>query len=355
MEILTTTSPSPPKTYHGTAVQGIIAANSNNGSGIAGINWGSDVANLDVLDGNLEDLTSAQATQLMIDQAASQGQNLVINMSFGVESFGATNHPNHAELEQVVAANPNTLFVIAAGNSGNLGQEGIASPAILAQAYDNVIAVGASWGYQNEFGSATEPGTRIEYDGYWGSQYGAGLTLMGPSEVITTDAFPDSGFGYSPAFNGTSAATPNVTGVASLVWSANSNLTAADIKQILSETATDLGQAGYDIFHGHGFVNADAAVRRAIALKVTNSNNFFGNSLAAPLVNFSFEEVVTLPETNSSQSVVSSSTEPNLEVINHFGNEITTSLFDYEAAGMGEVIELNPALHPELVADVLAA
>jgi subtilisin family serine protease len=101
---------------------------------------------------------------------------------------------------------------------------------------------------------------------------------MGPSEVIATEAANSlSGvqFGFNsnaPAtnasipFNGTSAATPNVTGVASLVWSANPNLTAAQVRSILSQTAYDLGFSGYDPIYGHGFINADAAVRSAIAL-----------------------------------------------------------------------------------------
>lgn len=351
----------PQNSSHGTAVQGIIAANTNNGVGIAGINWSSDVANLDVLDGNDADITDVAATQMMIDHAASQGQNLVINMSFGVDSFGAINHPSHAELEQVVAANPNTLFLIAAGNSGHLGQEGIASPAILAQAYDNVIAVGASWGYQDEAGFATIPGDRIEYDGYWGSQYGNGLTLMGPSEVFTTDAIRDLGFDYTSTFNGTSAATPNVTGVASLVWSANSDLTASQVKQILSETATDLGQAGYDIFYGHGFVNADAAVRRAIALgRTDNNNSTFGSSSVVAQAGLIPNDTANFPETNQAASLApDSEVANNLEVISHFGNEITSNLFDYEAAGMAEIIDLNSSLQTELVkelySDLLAA
>lgn len=251
---------------HGTAVQGIIAADTNNGLGIAGINWNSDVYNIDVLDGNAGDLTLADAAQSMINLASSQGQRLVVNMSLGSASFNQNFHP---DFEQVVADNPDVLFAIAAGNNGHLGQAGLASPAVLAQEYDNVMAVGASWGTSNALGSATNPGQRIDYQGVWGSQYGAGLTLMGPSEVITTDAFPSLGFDYNYQFDGTSAATPNVTGVASLVWSANSDLSAAEVKEILSQTSYDLGVQGYDGFYGHGFVNADAAVRQAIALART--------------------------------------------------------------------------------------
>lgn len=61
--------------------------------------------------------------------------------------------------------------------------------------------------------------------------------------------------------------TSSLTTVASLVWSANPNLTAREVHTVLAQTAYDLGRAGYDLVYGHGFVNADAAVRRAIALR----------------------------------------------------------------------------------------
>lgn len=255
---------------HGTAVHSIISANTNNGIGMSGINWNSTVFNIDVLGGDKNDQTLVEATKNMIAEAEENNQNLVINMSLGTATFGVN---YHASLAKVIADNPDVLFVISAGNRGNLGKEGIASPAILAEQYDNVIAVGASWGTEDANGYSREPGQRIEYSGWWGSQYGSGLTLMGPSEVVSARA-SDSGWGghfnYQTNFNGTSASAPNVAGVASLVWSANENLTAANIKQILSETAYDLGSSGYDMYYGHGFVNADAAVRRAL---VANSEN----------------------------------------------------------------------------------
>ncbi|MGB5714472.1 MAG: S8 family serine peptidase, partial [Waterburya sp.] len=51
---------------HGTCVQGIIAAASNNGLGISGINWNSDVLSIDIdIDNNYGDLTVFDATQSM--------------------------------------------------------------------------------------------------------------------------------------------------------------------------------------------------------------------------------------------------------------------------------------------------
>lgn len=251
-------------TSHGTAVQGIIAAESNNHIGLSGINWNSDTLQIDVLGNDFTDQSLVAATQTMIDFADQNGKQLVINMSLGTSSF---NQNFHADLAQVIASNPDVLFVIAAGNSGNLGVTGLASPAVLAQYFDNVIAVGASWGRQDQYGNSTQPGQRIQYSS-WGSQYGPGLTLMAPSEVITTQAENTANgtrFGYTDRFNGTSAATPNLTGVASLVWSANPDLSAGQVKQILAQTAYDLGASGYDYYYGYGFVNADAAVRQALA------------------------------------------------------------------------------------------
>lgn len=248
---------------HGTAVQGIIAAASNNGIGLSGINWNSTVLTTDVLDNNPDDLPLALATREMIDFALSRGQRLVINMSLG-------GGPIDPALEQLVAQyQDSVLFVIAAGN---VDRNGIFNPAALAQRYQNVIAVGASWGNDDRFGNPRVPGTRISYPGSWGSSYGPGLSLMGPSEVVTTEANRGSlgvTFDIESEFNGTSAAAPNVAGVASLVWSANPNLTATQVYQILAETAYDLSAPGYDLLTGHGFVNADAAVRRAIALAST--------------------------------------------------------------------------------------
>ena len=252
-------------TSHGTDVQGVIAANSDNGVGMSGINWNSSVFSIDVLgsDGGSDqgDQSLVQATQNLVDFARSQGQRLVINMSLG----GGSIDPG---LEQLVAANQDSvLFVIASGNDD---RNSLSNPASLAARYDNVVAVGASWGSQDTYGNPESAGTRISYSGGWGSNYGSGLTLMAPSEVIATSAtssyYGGTTFDYDSKFNGTSAAASNVTGVASLVWSANSNLSATQVKTILSQTAYDLGSPGYDLVYGNGFVNADAAVRRAIAL-----------------------------------------------------------------------------------------
>jgi serine protease len=245
---------------HGTLVQGTIAAKSNNKKGGAGITE-SDVMHIDVVGEDALDYNLATATQAMIDKANAEGKkNLVVNLSLA----GGYS----TQFEDLVAGNQDkALFVIASGNGNS---NSIASPADLAKKYDNVMAVGSSWGTQDWYGNATTPGERVSYSNWWGSNYGEGLTVTAPSEFVATSATRnDSGefdFDYNDKFNGTSASTANVSGVASLVWSVNSQLSAAQVKAIISETAYDLGDAGYDEVYGSGFINADAAVRRALAI-----------------------------------------------------------------------------------------
>ncbi len=61
-------------------------------------------------------------------------------------------------------------------------------------------------------------------------------------------------------YSGTSMATPHVSGVAALVWSAKPALSDDAVEDLLKKHATDLGTAGYDTTYGHGLVNAERSV-----------------------------------------------------------------------------------------------
>jgi subtilisin family serine protease len=71
-------------------------------------------------------------------------------------------------------------------------------------------------------------------------------------------------------FDGTSMATPHVSGVAALVWSYFPGCTGEQIRQSLDKSALDLGVAGRDNKFGYGLVQAKAAYDRITALGCGN-------------------------------------------------------------------------------------
>jgi serine protease len=64
-------------------------------------------------------------------------------------------------------------------------------------------------------------------------------------------------------YDGTSTATPHVTGVIALIWSTNLGLSSTTVENHLFSTCTDLGAAGYDTAYGRGIVNASGTVSSA--------------------------------------------------------------------------------------------
>jgi subtilisin family serine protease len=81
---------------------------------------------------------------------------------------------------------------------------------------------------------------------------------IGSSATVNTVP-STSGNGYS-YYDGTSMATPHVSGVAALVWSANPTWTNVQIREALNVTAQDLGTAGRDTSYGWGLIQAKAAL-----------------------------------------------------------------------------------------------
>lgn len=63
---------------------------------------------------------------------------------------------------------------------------------------------------------------------------------------------------------GNSLSAPHMAGIVSLMFSANPDLLPWKIKEILLNTAKDLGDKGFDYQHGHGYVNAYDAVKAAM-------------------------------------------------------------------------------------------
>jgi serine protease len=231
---------------HGTHVAGTIAQSTNNDVGVAGVAFRCAVMPVKVLDytGEGDYFSIAQGIYYAVDNGAR-----VLSMSFG--------GPQDAEtLEQAVAYayQEGATVVCAAGNDYERGNE----PSYPA-AYDAYcIAVGA----------VRYDDTRAYY-----SNTGSYLDLAAPGGDLTVDqnhdGYPDGvlqqTFTVDPAtfnyyfFQGTSMATPHVSGVAALLIS--SGVTQPDeVREAMEMTARDEGDDGWDAEYGWGVVDAYAAL-----------------------------------------------------------------------------------------------
>lgn len=211
---------------HGTHVAGTIAAETNNGLGVAGVMWQAQILPLKVCDSqgscNGDDVAAA------ISYAADQGAN-AINMSLGGScSQTIADAVNYAYFEKGV------IIVAAAGNSGlSIGYPAKHPP---------VIAVGAT-DYNDE---------RAYF-----SSYGNELDVVAPGVDIWSTV-PNNGY---DSFKGTSMASPHVAGVAGLLLAQRPDLSAGQVREILHQSADDLGEDGFDRYYGYGRVNAYQALQ----------------------------------------------------------------------------------------------
>lgn len=216
---------------HGTHVAGTVAALDND-LGVVGVAPEVSLYAVKVLsDGGSGTVSSVVAG---INWAVDEGIP-ILNMSLGSGSSSLT--MKEACDAAYLAGH---LVVASAGNNGNPGGRGdnVGYPA----AYESVIAVAAS----------TINDTRASY-----SSTGPAVELIAPGSGILSTV-PGDKYGTK---NGTSMASPHVAGVAALVWAANPGLTNAGVRQILRDTAEDLGLSSNH--QGHGLARADLAVSKA--------------------------------------------------------------------------------------------
>ena len=232
---------------HGTHVAGTVAQTTNNYYGVAGVAFDCSIMPVKVLNETGYGAYSGIANGIYY--ATDNGAD-VISMSLG----GPTPSPT---LEDAVAyAYNNGVTVVAA--VGNEYQHG--NPPQYPAAYDDyIIAVGA---------------TRYDEIRSYYSNTGSYLDLTAPGGDITVDQNSD-GYGdgvlqqtFSGGdpcdfglwfFQGTSMATPHVSGVAALLI-ANGVTGPDNVRNRLESTAEDKGTPGWDEEYGWGIVDAYAAL-----------------------------------------------------------------------------------------------
>lgn len=238
---------------HGTACAGIAAAAGNNGLGVIGIAPDCKIMGIRIAyeaGGYL--VTSDSRITGGINTAVSRGADVLSNSwGGGNPSQAITNAIRNAKTAG--RGGKGCVVCFAAGNDDGP----VSYPGTLSE----VITVAAC----NEYG---ERKSKTSQDGedWWGSNYGPEIDFCAPGvHIITTDIMGDKGYNkngnYALTFNGTSAATPFVAGVAALILSINPDLTAALVEDILSSSTDNLAGNGHDIYTGHGRINAFKAVK----------------------------------------------------------------------------------------------
>ncbi|SEM16686.1 type VII secretion-associated serine protease mycosin [Mesobacillus persicus] len=214
---------------HGTHVAGIIASETNNREGIAGVTWYNKIMPIKAM--SAEGYGTTFDISKGIIWAVDHGAD-VINLSLG-------NYKESNVLKRAIryAYEKDVVLIAAAGNDSSQ------QPSYPA-AYPEVISVSA-----------------VSYDGSLAgfSNYGSYINISAPGEYIPSTYFNEQ---YA-SLSGTSMAAPHVAGLAGLMKATNSNLTNKDIMSIIQNSARDLGKRGKDIQFGNGLINVNQALKEA--------------------------------------------------------------------------------------------
>ncbi|MHA1878929.1 MAG: S8 family peptidase, partial [Candidatus Heimdallarchaeota archaeon] len=227
---------------HGTHCAGIVAAE-DNGEGVIGVAPKTSIYAVRALDaygsGSVSDIVAG------IDWCINNDMD-VISMSLGSSSPDST-------LEDAVTRAYNAGIVVVAA-SGNDGKNAISYPA----KYADAIAVGAIDSNHN-LASFSNYGPEQEV-----VAPGVDIYSTMPTYTVTLNSWWYGGLSKNyDQMSGTSMATPMVAGVCALILSANPNLSPGEVRNILHDTAVDLGTSGWDQNYGYGEVDALEAVNAA--------------------------------------------------------------------------------------------
>ncbi|MCK5876441.1 MAG: S8 family peptidase [Candidatus Marithrix sp.] len=250
--------------FHGTHVAGIIAAQSNNHEGIAGVSWNTSIMPLRALG------KGGSGTEYDIEQAIRYAAGLpndsgtvptysadIINLSLG---GGAFSEGTQMLLDEVWNAG---VIVVAASGNGNT------SVPMFPASLDSVISVGAininkrlaSYSNYGSYLDVVAPGGDDTSDVDGDGNPDGIISTMGSNSA---DKRLQLEYSYNYAM-GTSMAAPHVAGVISLMKAVNPNLTPQDVENLLvsGQITDDLGENGRDDKFGYGLINARKAVLAA--------------------------------------------------------------------------------------------
>ena len=231
---------------HGTHVAGIIAAESNNNLGIAGLSLNNKIKIMPVkvLDSNGGSFNNvANGIRWAVDNGAD-----IINMS-----LGSTFNSNVISNALNYAYNKGVILVGAVGNSGSIVE--------FPGAYPEVIGVAATdQNNENTRFSAYFSNTNIPNK--FETHKGVDISAPGLNILSTYDQYnEDFNFGNNnnvlKYLSGTSMATPIVSGCLAVLLQQNKEFRKNPllVRKILLHSSKDIKYPNYDPYTGYGLVN----------------------------------------------------------------------------------------------------
>ncbi|HEX7101333.1 MAG TPA: S8 family serine peptidase [Nitrolancea sp.] len=219
---------------HGTYVAGLIGGHDATGAA-SGVAPGVSILPVKILDSSG---TGSTASFVAGINYAVQAGARIINIS----ASGTTDSPAMDD----ALANAEAHGVLVVASAGNDASEATLYPA----ATSTVLAV-----------TATDAQNALA--GF--SSYGPSVDLAAPGVNITSSWWSaDKGNSYMTA-SGSSASAPLVAGAAAIVAELQPGVSAAKLREILTESAKDIAAPGIDAQTGFGLVDAYAAARIAAA------------------------------------------------------------------------------------------
>jgi len=228
---------------HGTMVASLAAGRGRGSAGVIGAAPAASILAISLgfteADGPSSDDQIADAVRWAVDNGAD-----VINMSL---TRNTLEWPTSWDEAFLYAMDHDVVVVAAAGNRGS-GTTQVGAPATM----PGVLTVG---GVDRTGGASWDA-----------SSQGITIAVSAPSEQLV-GATPGGGY---VLWDGTSGATPIVSGIVALVRAAHPGLSAANVIERLVSTATPAGVDGIDPIYGYGLVDAAAAVSSDVAAVTAN-------------------------------------------------------------------------------------
>jgi subtilisin family serine protease len=220
---------------HGTHVAGIIGAVGNNNIGVSGVNWNVKIMPLKFLDSNGEGSISDVIAAM--NYAVAMGAK-VINASYTYPQSCTHTTPSQAERSAIqVAGNAGVLFVAAAGNYGCNNDNYPFYPA--SHPLNNIISV-AAIDQNDAFAS-------------W-SNYGLNSVHVA-SPGVNIYSTVHTAIGSYGFLDGTSMATPFVSGLSALIMSYQPSFSSAQVRETILSSVENKPDLTEKILSG-GRINA---------------------------------------------------------------------------------------------------